>query len=93
MQENPQVKTCLLRKNILYLISCSYNTKCVTFDVLFPLQISVTLFIFDDFSMLCLLDMSTECQHKVDIKILSDLIWIQLALLAPFSTWSVILLA
>jgi hypothetical protein len=79
-----------VEKNILLLTSCTYNTNHVTFDVLFPAQISVTLSTFDDFSMLCLLDVPTQCQHEVDIIILSDLIWIQLALLALLSIRSLI---
>jgi len=81
MQDNPQVKHVCWKKKLL-LASCLYNTKHVTFDVLFSLQINVTVFIFDDFSTLCLLDMPTQCQYEVDIIILSDLIWIQLALLS-----------
>ena len=52
-----------VEKKYLLLISCSFNTKHVRFHVLFPLQISVTLSILDDFSMLCLLDMPTQYQH------------------------------
>jgi len=81
------------KKYFIVELTYFYNTKHVRFEVLFPLQISVILSIFNDFSMLCLLDIPTQCEHEFNIIILSDLIWTQLAILAIFSTWSVILLA